>query len=54
LSAFCGPLVEQFRHQKRDIKNRSLRREARMALPWPISAHGDQPISEKPRGTARF
>ena len=30
------------RHQKRDTKNRSWRREAGMALPWPISAHGDR------------
>ena len=40
--------------QKRDTKKGPLRQEARMAPPLPNSAHGDQLISAKPRGTARF
>jgi hypothetical protein len=40
--------------QKRDTKKGPLRQEAGMAPPLPNSAHGDQLISAKPRGTAGF
>jgi hypothetical protein len=40
--------------QKRDTKKGPLRQEAGMAPPLPNSAHGDQLISAKPRGTGRF
>ena len=39
---------------KRDTKKGPRRQEAGMAPPLPNSAHGDQLISAKPRGTARF
>jgi hypothetical protein len=41
------------RSQKRDTKKGPLRQEAGMAPPLPNSAHGDQLISAKPRGTVR-
>ena len=40
--------------EKRDTKKGPRRQEAGMAPPLPNSAHGDQLISAKPRGTARF
>ena len=39
---------------KRDTKKGPRRQEVGMAPPLPNSAHGDQLISAKPRGTARF
>ena len=39
---------------KRDTKKGPRRQEAGMAPPLPNSAHGDQLISAKPRGTVRF
>jgi hypothetical protein len=39
---------------KNDTKIRLRRQEAERALPSPISAHGDQPISAECRRSARF
>ena len=41
-------------HIKNETPKKALRQEAGMAPPLPYSAHRDQLISAKPRGTARF
>jgi hypothetical protein len=57
MDAWCAPHSRSAEltstHQKRDTKKGPRRQEAGMAPPLPNSAHGDQLISAKPRGTAR-
>src|SRR3954468_425444 len=56
MDAWCAPTAGvpslPATHQKRDTKKGPRRQEAGMATPLPNSAHGDQLISAKARGTA--